>query len=286
MQKLAEKDDAPVLHIFLTRASELARRKYVYYMNRRASAIRNSSSSPQGWTKSDSREPNATVGMSRDEWYTVGSSQHREARSTHDMTDGSDMSWIFHEIIDPHLGAIFYGYGFQPCPCLLVHLRLDSTDNRGFMGYSYLNWPVSHGVDLWFRSSRGPPFDRHTSNIGLFGAHFALHFIPFELGIERRDKVPWNAFTELTAGMLRQYLTDGCRCHCTIGGCSPFTWILKGDPNMSIWWDSPTTIIRLQYFYCQCGSELTVLTYKATIRYATFNRLGLSHTCCNARGLS
>lgn len=40
------------------------------------------------------------------------------------------------------------------------------------------------------------------------------------------------------------------------------------------------TIAQMESLYTKCGINLTLLTYKASIRYATFEALELTHTCC------
>lgn len=293
MHAPATGDHAPDLHVFLGRASELARRKYVRYLRQQqTSAMRSLSSSPHASRNSNKHEGHAEV-------QTIWTGQNNIARSQQTgracfKPDGADeMGWMFLEISDPHYAALFHRHKFHPCPSCLTELRWGEAHDgtRGTMNYAYLHWLVSNGVDLFSRSSNGPPVAEGSPNIGLFGAHFAFHFIHLSLDIERSDNlsrktpVPWKRSMDLTAKVLRENLTDGCDCHCTIGGCSPFTWMMKGDMGFNFVESS----LNLDYYveimvshYSRCGPELTVLTYKAAIRFTSFFVLGLSHTCCHA----
>lgn len=260
MHKLdgSHRPNAPELYSILGNASELARRKYVFHMRKCRTAIK--------------------------------SPHQRGSIFAPDGGDADDLSWIFNEIADPHLGALFYRHGFQPQPSCLINLRWEYTDKRDTMNLAYLHWLVSHGVDILFRSPKGPALLDESPNRGLFGAHFAYHFIELDFRqnlLERQRDDSWEASMELTEAIFRRDLTDGCQCHCTADGCTPFTWMMKGNVFlMDSTYRSLETPGRYACFlsshYSQCGPELATLTYKAAIRYATFTALNTSHTCCGA----
>lgn len=292
MYASAGNDDAPKLHALLGRASELARRKYVHYMRRqRTSTMESLSSRPHASTNSYKREPQAEFQTTPFGANTITRSQQtRKVWATPDAAD--DIGWMFLEISDPHYAALFHRNKFHPHPSCLTELRqgfLENTPHK--MNYAYLHWLISKGVDLLSRSLKGPPFVEGFPNIGLFGAHFAFYFIHLSLDIERSDNlsrqtnVPWKTSMDLTAKILRENLTDGCNCHCTIEGCSPFTWMMKGDIIIRFAENSLTLnycVDIIASHYRRCGPELTLITYKAAIRFMSFFVLGLSHTCCNA----
>lgn len=278
MHKLTETDHAPELHVFLMDACGHAQYKYVQYMERRqVSAMRSPSSSPYASTKSSDCESNKEV--TQVERKVTSSPGQRKLSSMHDVAD--DMSWVFLEINDHSLGELFYNHGFKPHPFCLNHLRNGK--------HIYLVWLVSHAVDPFFRSSKGPAPIKDNPNIGLFGVHFAFYFMSMrQLPLPYNDQlgqVTRDDFVALTRTVCRQNLTDGCVCHCTIDGCSPFTWMMKGNflsfaPQSAILHIHDWDIDTLVSYYMLCSLELTSLTYRAAIRYATFVALGLVHTCC------
>lgn len=263
MHKLdqSRRPNAPELSLILANASELARRKYVYHMKISLMAIQ----SPQPGELSSA----LTSGVAE------------------------DLSWIFNEIADPHLGALFYRQGFKPDPSCLLHLREDHTLRRDTMNFSYLHWLMSHGVDVLSRSPKGSNFLEESPNRGLFGAHFAFHFIELDFPHKKRDNLlarrsndSWNISMELMKSILRRDLTDGCQCYCTADGCTPFTWMMKGNLFSNRLQDVSLKQRSRQApyisHYSECGPELTILTYRAAIRFATFTALDISHTCCGA----
>lgn len=292
MHKLAATDCAwPALYVFLTKASERARQKYVRYMARRPLSIKRSPSSspyadPYASTKSNDCRSATESEIAQVEKATTSLSGQRKFNSMPDVAD--DKSWVFLEIGDSHLAALFYENGFQPHPFCLNHLQQ--------MNYAYLAWLVSHGVDPFSRSSKGPAPTKNQPNVGLFGAHFAFYFISLRLRDSPSDIYSWrpagywDAFMALAATVCRHDLTDGCECHCTIDGCSPFTWMMKGSSLFFNLWgpvfDIEGAVNVLVSFYSRCSLELTSLTYEASIRYATFEALGLVHTCCKTSNLA
>lgn len=296
MHNLHEAPGAPPLRRFLLQASELARRKYAYYMKqRRIRTMRSTPSNPHalGLTKANTCEPNTEFKTTQVEENATGSSQRHELSVMPVVAE--DTSWVFSEINDPHLGALFHHHGFQPHPSCLIDWPSRSPTMS--MNYAYLHWLVSHEVDPFIRSSRGPAVTKDSPKIGLFGAHFAFYFanlrlVPLdEYDLLRPDTGSWDSYMALIASICREDLTDGCRCRCTTRGCSPFTWMMKGSgfmrplPHGTV--QIPDSEIdRLVSHYSRCGLELTSLTYKAAIRYATFGALGLIHTCCDASRLT
>lgn len=283
MEGLAVFDHTPELLQLLSNASELARQKYVHYMERRRITVRSLSSGQSASTKSSDCESDTESEIAEIEWRTTSSSEQSELSSLPDVAD--DMSWVFLEIQDPHHGELFYRHGFHPHPSCLDHMRS--------MNYAYLHWLVSHAVDPFFRSSKGPAPTKDCPNNGLFGAHFAFYLLPLCFQNYRREYHSSRyigSFLAFATTVLNRDLTDACQCHCTINGCTPFTWMMKashffynspGDPEKI----RDENVGRFVSHYSRCGLELTSLTYKAAIRYATFEALGLVHTCCYPRRL-
>jgi hypothetical protein len=98
-----------------------------------------------------------------------------------------------------------------------------------------------------------------------------------------------RAFRKLNAAVTACGLTDYCSCHCSSDGCTPFIYFMKahafwvdvcygnsGVDGIDAWSE------HLQKYHETCDSEAILQTYAAAIRYATFEALGLEHTCCVA----
>lgn len=288
MYRTTKYDRAPELLHFLTQASELARQKYVRYMERWRIILRTLSSSPYASTNSSDCESDTESEIAEIEWRTTSSSRQSQLSSSSLSDAADDMSWVFLEIEDPHHGELFYRHGFHPDPYCLNHIRR--------INYAYLDWLVSHAADPFFRSFKGPAPTKDYPNNGLFGAHFAFYFLPLSLQDSpykfhlSRYTGYRNKFKAFATGVLCQNLTDGCECYCTIDGCSPFTWMMK---EHYLFYNNPGDPAKIKHrdvhqfvsHYSRCGLELTSLTHKAAIRYATFQALGLVHTCCSPRRL-
>lgn len=176
------------------------------------------------------------------------------------------------------------------------------------MKLPYLHWLISHGVTPWFRSLNGPALVEGSPNTGLFGAHLAFDrlglyckcyqylrppdngfigdraFCPNRPPLLVDLTIPWRTFTDLITTASHQNITDGCQCHCTVEGCSPFTWMMKSGGYK--YWGGPKLPMKylIQNFvshYNQCSADLAAYTHKAAIRFVTFAKLGLRHTCCD-----
>ncbi|KAK7936640.1 uncharacterized protein PG986_015078 [Apiospora aurea] len=170
--------------------------------------------------------------------------------------------------------------------------QFNEFEYGGDVSATYICWLVKHGADLFSKPSTGPlPCDNDAGS-GLFGAHYA-----FFLAGERIWNLTYTpdhteldallAFNKLSTTVVCCNLTDGCICHCSTGGCSPFLWMMKAFIRQSqeqyFKTNRPLGYIKTQmeFYYSTCGTELTVRTYEAAIRYATFQALELIHICCD-----
>ncbi|KAK7959814.1 uncharacterized protein PG986_004668 [Apiospora aurea] len=253
----------------LRSASELARRRYVVHIKAsRISRMRLLS------TSFSLLKPiqliSGCIDMKQD--YP----QLRRSQSCHPANvrvEGDD-DWIYREIYDTSLADLFYRYGFRPSPSFFCHPWSYSQ-----CGISCFRWLVVHGVDLFIRLPIQPPGVRSDSEIGLYVAHF----VGYAFGRNCSGSTSSDLFDVFGATVTREELNDGCECHCSIGRCDPFIWMLKG--MMQKWFEGQRNLrsmcSEMKNFYTRCSIKLTSLTYKAAIRYATFEALELTHTCCD-----
>lgn len=82
----------------------------------------------------------------------------------------------------------------------------------------------------------------------------------------------------LTGKLARRDPRDNCRCSCSPGGCTPFVWLLRAaiDP-MSV---SASELV--EHFLAVLRNThgcLTTAHIWSAIRFATFETLGIRHTC-------
>ncbi|RYP68436.1 hypothetical protein DL771_006700 [Monosporascus sp. 5C6A] len=90
----------------------------------------------------------------------------------------------------------------------------DEAEGWGWIYYELTDQHLEHGGDLFLRSPTGPPVIEYSSNVGLFGAHYAFYMLGTGMtpsstkwqGVE--SLVPFN---KLSATVIRRNLTDGCQ---------------------------------------------------------------------------
>lgn len=188
---------------------------------------------------------------------------HAESRLEH-----PDWSTIYHHLYDPSTAEIFCRHLNPPGPYPFEGYWRPNLD--------YICWLIEHGLDLGTRSPYGPIVADVSSPVGVFGAHLAFSNLPYQLS--RADQSlngsTARAIDRVNAVVLPRAYTDGCHCHCSVAGCSPVVWMMKR---------SSLVIDTLRLFFRFCGRKHVELSYPAAIRYATFQMLGLNHTCCDVR---
>ncbi|ETS76204.1 hypothetical protein PFICI_11591 [Pestalotiopsis fici W106-1] len=249
-------------------ASELARRRYIFQMKVMRAAQSRALASHNGVRERHTDCRYSTIWTEPYVAASIGMPDTCDGKSGEE-----DWSWVYCKGGDPHLGDLFYRHGFQPHPSLFTLLPSIKWMN---LSVTYMCWLAEHGVDLFLRSTQHTVTDS-SSTVGLFGAHFAFYHAYWNIDV--------TTDTEDLAILLKHYeaveirgLTDGCHCACTIGGCSPFIWTSKKqlDPDCGLGSAAEHLASKYQIY----NTVLTKLTYAAAIRFATFEALGLKHTCC------
>ncbi|KAK6854980.1 hypothetical protein PG995_008512 [Apiospora arundinis] len=243
------------LYQILEPASELARRRYIFAMQQ-------------------ARKSLARLDAPR--------------RPTRDVTASpGDIDTIDGNSDEAEQWRLLYSIAMDSDP---THLSFAIRVWLRVLNMDYLWWLVEHGADLFAelstelptRNPMGFPTRKNDSG-GLYGAHYFFFFA----GASTRFVAPKSdelaKFNKLSTNVICHNLTDGCKCHCSIEGCDPFLWFIKSWlpwlwAGTKIYFD--TIQQNMEHFSSECGAELTALTYEAVIRYATFEALGLNHTCC------
>ncbi|KAK7436787.1 hypothetical protein Landi51_12401 [Colletotrichum acutatum] len=285
-------NNPPSLSDVLEGSSELARRHYIFQMRKSRSLRRPG----HAWTK-ESLFTKQKVGEKKpttDIQRSISQDSRRpQIRNGADEAIGFRSDWIFQKTTSVHLAQLFYRHAFMPEPSVFLQLRHPNAFGlRNSLHPEMVCWLFRNGGDLFLRSSAGP-FNK-TANDGVFAAHYVFYL----LGRNYRDWLKSYrvtvqvsaAFETLRTTVAYRNLTDGCRCLCSTGGCSPFTWMMKGFvkseaktaiPEQALVYRAET----VADYYSSCGPELTLLTYAETIRFMTFETIGLAHRCCNAYSL-
>ncbi|KAK8070639.1 hypothetical protein PG997_010842 [Apiospora hydei] len=101
-------------------------------------------------------------------------------------------------IHDPHLSLWFLDHGADPQRLIKLEGKVNGEDR----------W-ITTGHEVMLRV--GEWMDRYGDSFGISGSH------PY-----------FEALSRITATICSAPLTDGCRCVCSPGGCTPFTCYLKG----------------------------------------------------------
>ena len=284
--------NSPLLHVILNKASELARRRYIFHM-KELRASRQWKWSPRLDNPTNTMICELESGTSNISKAGPIISQFSVDVLIYNNYNEVDTSWgwVYYEINNSHLGDLFFRHGFRPHPSFFVPPRRSMTRIGHTFSQAYIFWLVEHGVDLLLRSATGPPVIRDSPDVGWFAAHHAFYLLGLELFclIKSQNAKGLDVSNKHSMAITHRNLTDGCQCYCTQRGCTPFIWMMKG--MVSPWWcEYPTPTLNLYakymaFFYSGCGPEMTILTWEAAIRYATFEALGLTHTCCSAEAV-
>ncbi|RYP07486.1 hypothetical protein DL764_002493 [Monosporascus ibericus] len=97
--------------------------------------------------------------------------------------------------------------------------------------------------------------------------------------VEKHDLDEEQAVKQLNAEILRVYAKDGCRCRCSIGGCSPLLWMLG---SMHYHRNTLANLGDTFAWYMEhFGSDMEAQHHKDSVRFMTFEALRIPHTCCN-----
>ncbi|OTB04764.1 hypothetical protein M426DRAFT_151662 [Hypoxylon sp. CI-4A] len=239
----------------LSPVSELARRRYIYHMKElRDYQLRQFPSDQLLSTKRRVGKTDTTPPQKGSEMYN---------RNNEEV-----WSWVYNELDDPHHAELFYRHGFRPHLSLFIHLQQRSI--------TYTSWLVEHSADLFPRSPDGPHLIENSPNTGVISVRYVFYILG-----HRITRLSSAAFERLGLAVRRRNLTDGCRCNCSTIGCNPFIWMMKGMMERGGKYNAERYASHMFDYFSKCDHQLIALTYTAAIRIATFQALGLTHTCCN-----
>lgn len=146
----------------------------------------------------------------------------------------------------------------------------------------YLLWLSEHGAQLYHRLD----YTSHTNAAqriwGATSAHWIFGCIGRRLSSRAHfDHDTATALDSLQLKIMPVEITDECHCSCSLGGCSPFLWMLK---NMLQRCDEgyQRLVQKLSWYIRHHGSNMALQHHKECIRFMTFEALAIQHTCCAA----
>lgn len=177
---------------------------------------------------------------------------------------------VFENVNDPSDAELFYRLGFRDTDACLDAQKIPMW----FLELPYIGWLHNHGVDAYFSQLESK------SCRGLFTAHRTCVSISqsvyFRQDVLTNDDSSNDGWLQhLPSMLLRPDLTDDCRCRCSIGGCTPLTFLLRELCNMVPWQMEYGVSAFLNTFH----SRLDTHHYIAALRFLTFHFLGIPHLC-------
>ena len=176
---------------------------------------------------------------------------------------------------------IFFSLGFRDFNTVnkLGFPMLVAIAEKG-ISLPYLLWLLEHGSQLYHRLD----YTSHTHATQKIQGATSAHWIFYCIGSRLTYRTRFNndtatALDSLQLKIMPVDITDECHCSCSLGGCSPFLWMLKtiarcGDKGYE------RLARKFSWYIRYHGSHMTEQRHKESIRFITFEVLGIQHTCC------
>lgn len=137
-------------------------------------------------------------------------------------------------------------------------------------------WLIEKGADLW----KLAPDEVSTIGHELYSNIGRMRPLPEDNGQSSRRHV-----FNLTRKLSHRDPRDKCHCACSPGGCTPFVRFLQAVFRKQHFESASRLIEHLFTSMRQTHTSLTKIQMRSAVRYATFEMLGIRHTCChNDRG--
>lgn len=160
-------------------------------------------------------------------------------------------------------------YGITPLMSWCNRLTWDITDTIA----GGCSWLIEKGADLWKLTPDGVSTIGHElySTIGQMSP-------PPEGNEEDFRRHVFN----LTRKLSHRDPRDNCHCACSPGGCTPFVRYLQAVFRREYMGSAPRLIEYLPRIMTETHTSVTKGQMRSAVRYATFELLGIRHTCCHA----
>ncbi|KAK8040106.1 hypothetical protein PG993_008517 [Apiospora rasikravindrae] len=147
----------------------------------------------------------------------------------------------------------------------------------------YIDWLLQKGANLerWIWPLGN---DQYTTR-GICSAHYVMHNIGWSISGEQLGPQETESLMSIFGRTVPIKVTDICSCACSVGGCTPFVYLLKQYFHGNRM--TPSEIADMPFINMTHGLKTDVVTslYQDAVRFACFYILDLTHTCCNAEGI-
>ena len=216
----------------------------------------------------------------------------------------SKHSTVYHlNLLTLREARMFWNAGFrkidEPDEWSLSPLMRVSTTCIG--NSKFVVWLIANGADVHRQQLMRDHFDLYDTYQPETGnessSTTALHYVAINLKYLLYDtifnKIRWESksyskvIRALTRHVLTDTLSDGCTCACSTTGCTAYTMMVKPEDR---WRDSlsqarPWTIQSLATFakFLQIDKPSLGRLRTEIIRFKTFYKMGLRHTCCDIK---
>ena len=206
-----------------------------------------------------------------------------------------DRTTLFHsEYLSPTLGESLYRRGFIDLDCTscfgltpLMFLGHYELPNRLKAALQRVSWLISRGADLGRKVN--PP-EHMLFDPSITAAHCIGSWIGravYEAGsLDELEDESRSVLGKMA--VLKHY--DNCLCACSSHGCTPAIMPLKGIMKMVRLSEVSSYCIEKRIWVIDWLNNLLGHSHEAwqwlsreIIRYVTFEKLGLAHTCCQSR---
>ncbi|PYI01492.1 hypothetical protein BO78DRAFT_401250 [Aspergillus sclerotiicarbonarius CBS 121057] len=182
--------------------------------------------------------------------------------------------------------------------------NIDETDEQGFTALMhtpqypesvhqflplliYAQWLVSHGANIYHPRQEAPALHYLAENVGLsLDNDWIFGLCQESYYRESLNHMPAGC-VEVVRKILLDEGTDKCCCPCSFNGCSALTRLLAGLYREHKLWNKLELLLwawetLVRYAFPEC-ERLWHTQSSRVLRYCTFEKMDLTHTCRNHR---
>ncbi|KAK4224141.1 hypothetical protein QBC38DRAFT_25931 [Podospora fimiseda] len=185
---------------------------------------------------------------------------------------------IYQNLQEVDDAELFFRAGFHDMDVFLLEWPGFSISYLPDPVLLYMQWLDNHRVGFLCE----PLKLLNSIQLNTFNAHAICCGIGRRLNTwfgDNLEKPKDDWVTKLNTTALSRNLADQCECKCSIEGCLPFLYLLKGmeEPFMA-----PDCLADMFICYLgHLGAGVDVNHHYAALRYNTYTVLGLPHICCD-----
>lgn len=199
-----------------------------------------------------------------------------------DRQSRNGLTSAYHKLYGPVSFSTLWSLGFRD---------LDTPDIDGLTplmmwckyGRSWIDdastgpcsWLIENGADLWRSAPDGVSTIGHELYSKIGQSHPSWE--DFEV-----EDIPRRHVFEITRKLSHRNPCDSCRCACSLEGCTPFIRYLQAVFSKRYINSASRFIEKLPTIMAETHTSVTKVQMRSAVRYATFEMLGIRHTCYHA----